>query len=320
MSRAATRPRSAPWSSDAPRPADRLGSCGLAPAAPAASSRVTSHDGVDVDARRHHGLGVDRPRPARPHAPAPTVGARGRRHDRAEVPGRLAVDEVADAVGPEGLTRATSAWIGYSRTYRDAVDHAVSLPSARGVPKPVGVKKPPMPGAGRADPLGQVALRHQLELDLARAVRGVEAPRVHLARERADDLAHPAPRISAASAVLAVARVVVHDGEVAAPCSSSALDQLDRLPGRRRTRRSSPSSRRRRRRDRLQGGPRELAPMRSARTFSRTTAIPWPTPMQIAATPQRCPRRLQPPGERAEDPGARGAERVADRRSRRPRC
>ena len=47
--------------------------------------------------------------------------------------------------------------------------------------------------------------------------------------------------------------------------------------------------------------------------FSSTTARPWPTPMQIAATPQRWPPSLHHLGERAEDPAARGAERVPDR-------
>ena len=45
-------------------------------------------------------------------------------------------------------------------------------------------------GAGRADALGERALRHELELDLARPVRLVEVPGIALARERAEDLAH----------------------------------------------------------------------------------------------------------------------------------
>jgi len=48
-----------------------------------------------------------------------------------------------------------------------------SLPSASGVPKPVADA-----GPGGADPLGEVALRYQLELDFAGAVLGVEVPGV----------------------------------------------------------------------------------------------------------------------------------------------
>ena len=50
---------------------------------------------------------------------------------------------------------------------------------------------------GRAHPLGEVALRHHLELDLAGAVEIVEDPRVDLPRERADHLADAARRRAA---------------------------------------------------------------------------------------------------------------------------
>ena len=48
-------------------------------------------------------------------------------------------------------------------------------------------------------------------------------------------------------------------------------------------------------------------------SFSSTTASAWPTPMQIAATPHRSPDSASRLRERAEDPGAGRAERVADR-------
>ena len=47
-------------------------------------------------------------------------------------------------------------------------------------------------GTGCAQALGQVALGHEFELDLAGAVQFVEHPGVSLAREAADDLAHAA--------------------------------------------------------------------------------------------------------------------------------
>ena len=52
----------------------------------------------------------------------------------------------------------------------------VSLPSASLVPYAVGVKNAADAGARGADALGERALRHQLELDLARAVGLVEMP------------------------------------------------------------------------------------------------------------------------------------------------
>ena len=49
-------------------------------------------------------------------------------------------------------------------------------------------------GAGGADALGEIALRHDLQLDLAGAIEPIEDPGIGLARERAEHLAHaPAP-------------------------------------------------------------------------------------------------------------------------------
>jgi hypothetical protein len=81
-------------------------------------------------------------------------------------------------------------------------------------------------GAGRADALGQVALRHQLELELAAAVQAVEHLAVGLAREAADDLAHAAGLEQRRQAGLAVARVVVDDGEVLGALLDEAVDEF----------------------------------------------------------------------------------------------
>jgi len=53
----------------------------------------------------------------------------------------------------------------------------------------VGVKSADA-GASGADALGQVALRHQFQFQLARAIQRVEDVGIGLARKRADDLAH----------------------------------------------------------------------------------------------------------------------------------
>ena len=87
-------------------------------------------------------------------------------------------------------------------------------------------------GPGRADPLGEVALRHELELDLAGAVLRVELVAVVLPGERADDPAHPTRADERGEPDVAVAGVVVDDGEVARAALDEGLDELHRLPGR----------------------------------------------------------------------------------------
>jgi hypothetical protein len=101
----------------------------------------------------------------------------------------------------------------------------------------VGVKKPPMPAPAGADALGEVALRHQLELDLARAVERVEVMAVDLAGERADDLAHPLRREQRGEAGVAVAGVVVDDRQLLRALVEQGVHQLVRQPRRCRSRR-----------------------------------------------------------------------------------
>ena len=106
-----------------------------------------------------------------------------------------------------------------------------------------------------------------------------------------------------------VAGVVGHDREVGGALLDEGVDERERHAGR-----AEPADEHggavRDVGDGLGGG---VADGRHAATFSSTTASAWPTPMQIAATPQRSPRLAQPVGQGAEDPGAAGAERVADR-------
>jgi hypothetical protein len=82
-----------------------------------------------------------------------------------------------------------------------------------------------MPAAA-AHALGQIALGHQFELDLAAAVQLVEDPAVHLAREAADDLAHLAGLEQGGQAGVAIAGVVVDHGELACTLGDQAVDQL----------------------------------------------------------------------------------------------
>jgi hypothetical protein len=81
-------------------------------------------------------------------------------------------------------------------------------------------------GARGADALGQVALGHQFEFELAAAVQAVEHLAVGLARKAADDLAHTARLQQRGQAGLAVARVVVDHGEVAGALLYEAVDEF----------------------------------------------------------------------------------------------
>ena len=85
--------------------------------------------------------------------------------------------------------------------------------------------------APAADALGEVALRHEFEFQLAGAVEAVEHLRIGLAREGADDLAHPARLQQCGQAGLAIAGVVVDDGELACALGDERVYQLGRLPG-----------------------------------------------------------------------------------------
>ena len=81
-------------------------------------------------------------------------------------------------------------------------------------------------GASRADALGQVALRHQFQLQLAGTVQAVEHLAVGLARKAADDLAHAAGLQQRGQAHVGVAGVVVDDGEVLRALSDEAVDEF----------------------------------------------------------------------------------------------
>ena len=87
-------------------------------------------------------------------------------------------------------------------------------------------------GTGRTQPLGQVALRHQLELELATAVQLVKHIRVGLTRKAANDLAHAPGLEQGGNAVLGIAGVVVDQREVAGTLGNEAVDQLGGDSGR----------------------------------------------------------------------------------------
>ncbi len=86
-------------------------------------------------------------------------------------------------------------------------------------------------GAGGADAFGQVALRGQFQLDLAGAVERVEMLGISLAWKGADDLAYPPRRQQCGQPGVAVAGIVVDDGEFARALLDQSIDQRRRHAG-----------------------------------------------------------------------------------------
>src|SRR6218665_839312 len=81
-------------------------------------------------------------------------------------------------------------------------------------------------GTGCRRPLGQIALRNQLQLDLAAPVEIVKDPGVGLPGKAADDLAHTARLEQCGDAHIAIARVVVHDSQLACTLLDETVNQL----------------------------------------------------------------------------------------------
>src|SRR6185437_1832806 len=151
------------------------------------------------------------------------------RHHRIEVPRRFAVGEIAPAIGAVGAAERDVALDRLLQHIELAIDLARLLALAE-------------PGAGRgldeeaADPrragahaLGERALRHDLELDPAGLVGGLEAMRVGGARKGADDLAHAAFPDETGEALIAGAGVVGDADEVLDPGLAQRIQELHRL-------------------------------------------------------------------------------------------
>lgn len=100
----------------------------------------------------------------------------------------------------------------------------VSLPSASGVPTPVGQKNAPMPAPAGAHSLGEIALWDDLEFDLARAVQRVEDIRVGLSWEGADHFPDPTGLQQGGQPDLTVARVVRDDGQILRALADEPVD------------------------------------------------------------------------------------------------
>ena len=183
---------------------------------------------VDVDAGRHDRLRIQLT-DVDDLAHLDHGRGRGGGHHRPEVARRLAIDEVAHPVGSMCFDERDVAADRVLEQVLAPVDGALLLALGERRPHAGG-------GVERADarargthPFGEIALRHQLELDLARAVEPVEHPGVRLPRERADHLAHLAVLEQRGQSDVPVAGVVVHHGQVARTRADQRVDQFDGL-------------------------------------------------------------------------------------------
>jgi hypothetical protein len=86
-------------------------------------------------------------------------------------------------------------------------------------------------GPGGPHPLGERALRHDLQLDPAGPVQAVEDVGVALPGEGADHLAYPAGLEQRGQAHVAVTGVAGDDGQVPGSLPDEGVDQVERHPG-----------------------------------------------------------------------------------------
>ena len=81
---------------------------------------------------------------------------------------------------------------------------------------------------GGTQALGQVALRYQFEFELAAAVELIKHIRIGLAWKAAHDLAHAPCFEQCGQTGVAVARVVVDDGQIARALGDQAINEFIR--------------------------------------------------------------------------------------------
>src|ERR1043166_899604 len=151
---------------------------------------------------------------------------RRHRHHRIEVARRLAVREVAPAIG---AVRAQQRHVAAQRLFEYvalAVDLAHLLAVGELGADADGRIEAAEPGGSGAHALADDALRHQLEFDAAGLVGGIERARIVGARERADHLAHEARIDQRGEPALAAAGVVRHHDEIAHAQFEQPVEQL----------------------------------------------------------------------------------------------
>jgi hypothetical protein len=140
----------------------------------------------------------------------------------------VAVDEIAHAVGDVRTDQRHVAVDRPLQQVADTVDLTDLLTLSKQRADTGARVEPADASAARPDPLGQRALRNQLELDLADPVQLVEDIRVRLPRERADDLACLARGQQRGQADVAIARVIADDRQVPDTAAEQGAGQRER--------------------------------------------------------------------------------------------
>src|SRR5882672_8685050 len=148
------------------------------------------------------------------------------RHGRPEVSRTLSVDEVAPAVAALRLDQGDVAVQCVLEHVAPSIDHPRFLAFREiGAVAGGGVEGADA-GARGAHALRERPLRHELQLDLARAVEALEDVAVGQARVRAHDFAYAPGLEQGCDADFAVAGIVVDDGQVLRPLRDQRVDQL----------------------------------------------------------------------------------------------
>ncbi|MNS75767.1 hypothetical protein D3C72_1092950 [compost metagenome] len=153
-------------------------------------------------------------------------GLGGGGHHRAKVAGGHAVGEVAPAVALVGLDQRHVAVDGKFQHVVFAVDLACFFARSQFGTVRRGAEESANARTGSAQALGEVALGHQFQFELAAAVQLVEHVAVDLARKATDDLAHAARLEQRGQALVGIARVVVHHREVLGALGDEPVDQF----------------------------------------------------------------------------------------------
>src|SRR6202165_4306181 len=151
---------------------------------------IDLHDALNEDPRRDDRFRIQFTQ--RDHLSHLRYGALcGGGHDRSEVARGLAIHKIAPAVALVGLDQREIRGDRIFEHVAAAIDDAGFLAFGEWCPIRSRSEECSDPGSGCPYALGEIALRHKLELDLARMIERVEDIRIGLPWKGTDDLAHP---------------------------------------------------------------------------------------------------------------------------------
>lgn len=157
-------------------------------------------------------------------------GSRGTHH-RAKIARRLAVRQIAPAIGSVSLDQRE---FGVQRCFEKelpTVYHFRALALRDWRPYPSRREKSSEARSCTPQAFSQRSLRYQFQLNLLGGIEAVENMGVCGFGERADDLANPPGFEKCSETVLSVTRIVVDDREVASSLIDQRMNQIGRMAG-----------------------------------------------------------------------------------------